>query len=187
MRKGIACVAVLTCMFVVVPHLWAQATNPIDNLSYSEKTRFREILSATLAGPDYPSPAVRAEFWRLLDKVGRMSDGDIATLRETMTGIPVEYMRSFYEDALWAVKSGRPFKSGKTEELETRYLKRKLITEWRVRENEDMIRKIALRQPISTQGTTVLLDEARIQSILDGLSSSSKRVEVLFERLAPRR
>lgn len=150
-------------------------------LSSAEKTRFREILFGVMQDPDYMSPQVHGEFWLLLEKAA-LRPSDLKQLRDLLIGEATVYNRLLYEDAMWALKTGRPFKSIQREQYEKRLLALGLITEWRIRENESLIAKIAAREPVAYQGTTIVFNEDLVKGILDNIDKVMRRVDSLFSR-----
>lgn len=162
------------------PGISSTAADPIDPLSSAEKARFREIIAGVVEDPDYLTPVVHTEFWSLLNKTGPLPAPEVQQLRDTMTGILTIYHRYFYEDALWALKTGRPFKSLQREEYEKDLLSRGEITEWRIQENETLIAKIAAKEAIPFGGTTIVLSEDIVNEILAGLEDAGRRIDALF-------
>lgn len=183
------CVALVIAALATIPSLMSSqptrknlgvAADPADRLSSTEKTRFREILAGVIQDPDYLTLNVHAEFWTLLDKMGPLSPSEVQKLRDMMTGTVTIYQRYFYEDALWALKAGRAFKSLQRERYEKHLLNLDVITEWRIKENDTLIAKIAAKEPIPYQGTAVVLNEDIINEILASLEIVGKRVDTLF-------
>ena len=163
----------------------------VNSISYEDKQKFREIVTGVLRGnPTYLTNSVHKEFWSIWDKWieldGNWSpeefDRFMVWLRRTMTGIATVYQKLFWEDALWATTSGRPFKSSLRDKLEKEYLRKGLLNEWRIEQNEILINKIANKEAVSTDGRKVLFDENTIRLVLDNLESAGKRVEWIFTR-----
>jgi hypothetical protein len=154
--------------------------DPIDRLSSAEKTRLNEIILGVMQDPNYLTPNIHAEFWVILDKIGPLTPAEIEKTRDMITGMFTTYNRYFYEDALWALKIGRPFKSSQREKYEKHLFNLGLMTEWGIKENDRMMEKIAYKQPISTQGSTVLIKENMIKDILASLEATGKRLDELF-------
>jgi hypothetical protein len=156
--------------------------DPIDRLSSAEKTRFMEIILGVIQDPTYLTPNIHAEFWVIVDKVGPLTPAEIEKTRDMMTGMFTTYNRYFFEDALWALKIERPFKSIQREKYEKQLLNLGHMTEFRIKENDKTIERIASKQPISGQGSTVLVNEDIIKEILASLEATGKRLDELFTR-----
>lgn len=155
--------------------------DPLDNLSSREKIRFGEIIKGVLSDPNYLTRDIHDEFWRLRDKIGSLSAAEEQKERDMMVGTAT-YQRYFYEDALWALKKGSPYKSLQRENFEKRLLKIGVIPEWRIKENEALIEKIATKKEVPHGGSYIIFTEELILKILDGLEATSKRVEKLYTR-----
>lgn len=155
-------------------------STPIDRLSPGERIRFNEILTGVIQDPEYMASKVHDEFWVLLNKMGPLSPAEAQKLREIMTGVATTYQRYFWEDALWALKTGRPFKSLQRERYEKHLLNLGVLTEGRIKENETLTAKIAFKEPTPYQGTTVVFNEQIINKALANLGAVRKRVDDLF-------
>ena len=96
-------------------------------------------------------------FGLFLIKIGGPSPKEIKEIREMIAGPFVTYNRYFFEDAIRALKTGKPFKSAQRENYE-KYLRNSgIMAEVRIKENEDLMARIASKKPISQQGSTVLV------------------------------
>lgn len=172
----------LPCRTETLPKGTSSVHDPLDNLSSAEKERFREIVRM-VGKPDVAiTPQIRREFWGLMDKAGKISQEQAALVRDLMFGAATVYMRYFYEDALEALKEHQPFKSLQREQYEKQLLKVGAMAEWRVKQNEDLIRQIANRKSIDSPQGKVLLDETVIRRILTGLEVAGQRINLLFTR-----
>lgn len=156
----------------------ASPSYSLDRLSTAERSRFREMIAGVLQDEVYPTRQVREEFWAILGKSGVASSEDEQMLKDEMVGTTTVYMRYFYEDALWALKTGRPFKSVRREEYEERLVALGAMNQWRITGNENLIEQIAARQPVRG----ILFDEDAIKATLADLEPTGKRVELLFTR-----
>jgi hypothetical protein len=156
------------------------AKSSIESLSSGDKDRFREIMGGVARDASFLTVENKAEVKAILHKAGVNNKESVAYFRNTIIGESSAYQKLFYEDALQAVKTGRPFKSMERENLEKKMLSEKTITEFRIEENEKTIEKIAARLPIATNGTEVLLNSDAIKNILANLNASMKRLDELF-------
>jgi hypothetical protein len=156
--------------------------SPLDDLTSGEKERLRDILRL-VGKPDVRiTPVLRREFWGLMEKGGRLTPSDVATVKDLMFGAATVYMRLFYEDAIEAYKTRQPFKSLEREQYEKRLLKLGVMSEFRVAQNGRLMEQIAAHQPVSTAEGDVLMDSTSIRSILANLSVAGQRMNLLFTR-----
>jgi len=151
-------------------------------LSPQEQARFKAIILGVETDPSYMTPQVRAEFWALLDKE-KVSSRDEQHLKNT---VPLQslYVRSFWRDALSSFKAGHPIKSAERKIYESRLTETvspKTAAQRVVKDNE-MITKIAAHKPVVVRGTTVLLDQDIIQSVLDEADAAFARLNKLYTR-----
>ena len=154
----------------------------LDRLSPAEKVRMREIISGVMRDPDYLTADVHAEFWTIGDKLGWKSlppDG-FYWIRDWLGEMTTTYMRYYYEDALTALKTGRPFKSLERGSAEKRLLKSGLIPDWRIAENDKLMEKIAAKEPVSSHGSTFVYTEEIIKDALDNIEASRHRLDALY-------
>lgn len=154
--------------------------SPSIQLSVDDKIRLREIALQVMQNEDQPTIATQKEFWEILNKQGPLSSDQLKDYRDTLINGASIYQRYFFEDALWALKTGRPFKSNEREDYEKILIKNGVLSEWRVKESESLIAAIAKKEPIPSQDGQVILDEEAIKNILSNLNSALKRVETLL-------
>lgn len=156
--------------------------NPEARLSVDEELRVRDIIKGVLQDPDFITPEIHSEFWGYLNKDGVATDLFLAEQKELLTGIILKQQKYFYEDAICAVTSGKPTKSVKREQYEKALLAKGIITESRVNQNEEIIRKIAEMQPISVDGNEIIMTEDILKTVLGSLDATSRRVDHLFTK-----
>lgn len=144
--------------------------------SSQEKTRLREIIAGVVQHESFLMAAVHAEFWQIMSKA-RPTSAQVEEVRIATVGAIVDYQRLFYEDALWALKSGRAFKSNQREQYENALVEFGVLTRFQVAQNERNIELIAARQPLPTGD---VLDEAGAQAVLQSLAEVGARVDRLF-------
>lgn len=182
----------LTGYFIIKPNVIRNVENkeqnayaqsdPVDNLSSSEKLRFREIVKEVMGYENMPTVEIHEEFWKLLYKTG-MSDKDILQLKDTMTGISTTYMKYFYEDALIALSEGRVYKSKQREDYEKRLLQLGLMTEFRIKDNENLITQIVEGKPIKIDAENqIVLTKEIIEPIIANLNQAGQRIQKLFSK-----
>ena len=156
------------------------AQSALDALSSYEKERFRDILKGALQSPDTLTSEQLEDFHSILKKIGITTSEQMTQLREFMTGVTNTYQRYFWEDALSALKDGRPFKSMQRERYEKYLLSQQIVTEFRIKENEVLIEKISRREPVPLEGQEVVLNEMSIREILGGLAKVNSVLDKLF-------
>jgi len=173
---------------IVVPSFAAEPSSDkteefnIDRLNAIDKNRIREIITGVGRDADYLTQDIHDEFWSIWSKSGEIGKEETQIIRDIMVGVTSKYMRYFYEDALWALSTGRPFKSNQRESYEEYLLNLDVITKWRIEQNEKMIEKIAYNESIKSDGGEVLYDENLIKEILGNLEKASERFDHLFTR-----
>lgn len=141
--------------------------------------RFQEIIEGVIANPNFLTPSVRQEFHQILGNIGG-SPAHVRELREIMTGVTIVYQPLFWQDALFAVQTGKPHKSRQREDYEKKMIARGLATTERINKNDMLVSKIAARESIPWQDQQVVLEENAIQGILSNLQESLRRVDELF-------
>ncbi len=154
-------------------------TSNVDNLSSEEKARFREIMTAVIQSNENLTAEIHSEFWILLRKMGVREEGQIAQLKDVMTGASGKYQRYVWEDAQKSLREGRVFKSPEREAYE-KYLQSIGMTEDRRIQNDEFIKKIANKIAIPIQGENVVMNEEMIKEILSNLASATARIDKLF-------
>jgi hypothetical protein len=147
--------------------------------SKKDARRVKEIIKKTMLQPDYLTPSIHAEFWRILGK-GNFSSADIVHMRRTMTGVLTEYQPLFWNDAKISLKTGRPYKSDQRHNLETELLKNRIISKGRVGKNQALMNKIAKREPLSRNGVKFVVDTKVIDTTLGRLGSVAGAINRLF-------
>jgi len=158
--------------------------NEPSPLSANDSARIQEIMANVTGDPNFLTPSIRSEFWTLLRK-GQFSQKEIEETRKINEVFATVYMKLLNEDALIALKTRCTYKSNEREEVEGLLLKSKVFNQWRVRENERLIEKIAAREPIQIGENKIVMDEARINRSLQDLATVSNRLTQLFTEPAP--
>lgn len=148
-------------------------------ISHSENSHLREIITEAMEQGG-AHPKLYREFWAILSKNGPLPPGEVQNFRDMTTGTVPVYQRYFYQDALRSLRSGTPYKSTQRDQYEEYLLSMKLITKWRIRENDQLIATIAAGKPIPYEATTVVMDEGRINHILTSLAMAEQSLDRLF-------
>lgn len=155
------------------------ATNPLDRLSSTDKSRLREITTAVMQENGMPTTKIYQEFWGIWGKMS-LSQQDYGYMRLIMVGASADYQKLFWEDAMTAFQTGRPFKSNEREQLEKKLQEAQLMTNFRVQQNDDFIEKVAKREPINAPQGTAFITDVEIRNTLDNIEAITQRINRLF-------
>ncbi len=180
-------VPVVTTIVVAVMILggapgWSQTGPPspqLQRLSPQEAARFQQIITGVIQNPNYLTPSVHGEFWRILRKMGA-SPAEVKAVRERMTGMLTVYYPLFWQDALTSLRNRRPYKSPQRQQYEKKLLAQRLITRSMVNSNDAMMANIASGNPIVVQGKSIPLNQQAIEASLRNLQVTVARVDRLF-------
>lgn len=151
------------------------------NLSSSEKVRVREILTAVIQSDEALTPENHTEFWIYLKKMKMTEKQDVDQIRDLMTGLIVKYQKYTWESAAQALKTGQLYKSTELEDYEKQLKSSGVLSDARLSENNKFIENVAQKKPILVQGQEVIVDEERIQYVLNNLIEVADRVDKLFK------
>lgn len=149
------------------------------NLSSSEKVRVREILTAVIQSDEALTPENHTEFWIYLKKMS-VTEKNVDQVRDMMTGIIVKYQKYTWEAAAQALKTGQLYKSTELENYEKQLKSSGVLSDTRLNENNKFIENVAQKKPILVQGQEIIVDEERIQNVLNSLVEVAERVDKLF-------
>ncbi len=152
----------------------------LTELSSTELARFKEIMTSALQSDTYLTTAIRQEFWALMDKLGPVTEADIATFKDTIVGPGLTYMQYFFTDALTALQTGQPYKSPERQQYEQRLIGLGVMTQYRLNQNESLMQSIATGQPVTLGGETGVVDAAIIQQGLENVAAGEARIELLL-------
>lgn len=152
----------------------------VDALSSEEKARFREIATGVMQGQDALTKEVHAEFWVLMTKMGIRGKSQVDQFKDVVTGVSSKYQRYLWEDARQALRQGRAFKSLQRDEYEKHLKNLGLLSDFRIRENEEFVNKIAKKKPLPVQGQNVVITDPIIKETLANLAEVTKRLDQLF-------
>lgn len=147
-----------------------------------EMDRIKEIINITIKFPGNPTNELHQEFWSLLEKRNKISEKEVEELRDFIAWAPV-YMKYFYEDSLISIKTGIPYKSKIREEYQNRLSGLGLGAESRMKQNDELMKKIANKEPIEggPPGITILTEDY-IKEVLKTLEATGDRINKLFTR-----
>lgn len=156
----------------------------INTKIYTEddKKMMKEIIQNALSSNSDSLSIHKKDLWAILENYGTLSVNEIESLKEVTTSVFTSYMKLFYEDALASFKNGETIRSQKRAEYEDNALIKGIFDEKRIKDNSELIRKIANHHPVLINGDEYVLDEAGINSILSSIDERSKIVEWLFTK-----
>ncbi len=117
----------------------------------------------------------------MVDEIGA-TQKDVDTLKDLLAGPIVIYMNYFFEDALIALKDGKPYKSKERAEYE-QYLKSlEAMTDDRIAANDRLMEQIAYKRPIQQGGQSAVMDETMLQRALVNVNLAVETITILFTR-----
>lgn len=146
---------------------------PIDDLN-----ELIEIELKTEQDSNMPTLAARHEFWRLIEKnkidLGLVHEWGLCQV-ETIEGA----QRLFWEDAAKSLNSGKATKSAERAEFEVTNL---YMTPERIKNNDEIINKVAKNQPILIGQEYITLTGMDIEEALGNTNSLIMRINLLFQK-----
>jgi len=146
-----------------------------------EKVRVREIMTNVARDETFLTDAIHREFWSLADKTGAKSTEDLERASNIIIKLGLTYQRYFWEDALWALKSGRFYKSRQRAPFETD--NKFMFHESRLRQSDLMIEDISQKVPIVVgAGEKKVFDEDAIVETLNRVQTSGSRIKQLLAK-----
>lgn len=148
-----------------------------------DKLRIHEIVSNTMRFDSYLTKDIHDEFWIIADKHLKMDNKKLQELRFVVTVNSLEYMRYYYEDMLVSMQEHRFYKSLDREDLEKYLLNNKLLSEWRIKDNDKLIQKAIDGVPVvDKDGKKFVFTKDIIFDALSKLNDIKKRIDILFTR-----
>jgi hypothetical protein len=98
----------------------------------------------------------------------------------SLSGSLTKYQRAFWEDARTAIMTEQPVRSTDRERLETELLKLNIVPPGRILQNEELIKRIAKREPIEMHRKEVIVTEQTVADTLSNIDQALKQYEHLF-------
>jgi len=168
-------------LFISLLSISSYGYDAVDNAK--DKLRIHKILSNTMRFDEYLTDDIRKEFWTIVDKHLKISDKQLRELRFLLTANALDYMMYFYEDMLISLQGHSLYKSLDREKIEKFLLKNKITSEWRIKENDQMIIK-ALKgiSVMDKDGNKLFFTKEVAYNALSRLDAIRKRVDLLFAR-----
>lgn len=127
------------------------------------------------------TPETIRQFWELVDEV-KATDEEVATMKDLLAGPIVIYMKFFFDDALIALSQGVPYKSPERAEYEQHLKSIHAITDDRIRQNDDLMSRIARKDPLLKGDRPI--DELIIRDALINVYEAIDSINILFTRPA---
>lgn len=145
-----------------------------------QKARMAEIMMHVLSEDDFLTPAIHREFWGIFTNGDSLSPEDLMAYRNSIADIMTRSQRSFWDDALIALKIGHAFKSVERENIEKDLVRQGVIPEWRVQQNEKVIELISSHKPVELNGESIVFTEELIELIASQVEPAEHRIRQLF-------
>ena len=160
-------------------------TNPMDYINQRDKERLSQILQTVSKKSNMPTREIHEEFWVILERQHKnWSEKEIETLRDQLVGLSLIYMKYYWEDALESFKKGSPEKGSKRASYEERLLKLGVLSQEKLMEYDENIRRIAFRESLNPKdgGPGAVVNEQGIGYVLTSLEGATERVTKLFNK-----
>ncbi len=160
-------------------------TNPLESINQRDRERLSQILQTVSKKSNMPTRETHDEFWAILERQHKnWSEKELETLKDQLVGVSLIYMKYYWEDALESFKKGSPEKGARRAGYEERLVKLGTLTQEKVMENDENIRRIAFREPLNTKegGPGYVVNEQGINYVLSSLEAASERVTRLFTK-----
>lgn len=155
--------------------------NSVNSMTPEDIQKVQEIIRKVVQEPGYLTTEIHNEFWSIINKYGNVSKENIEQIRDLVTGISNKYMKYFYQDALISMQRGNPYKSAEREAYE-KHLIELGLNEAKFKENDEMMNKIAIKEAVNIQGSSIVLTEDMINEIIANINSISERLDKLFTK-----
>lgn len=180
--KGFWFLTILLCAGITLAE---GVTNPMDYINQRDKERLSQILQTVSKKSNMPTKEIHEEFWVILERQHKnWSEKEIETLRDQLVGLSLIYMKYYWEDALESFKKGSPEKGSKRASYEERLLKLGVLSQEKLMEYDENIRRIAFREPLNPKdgGPGSVVTEQGIGYVLTSLEGATERVSKLFTK-----
>ena len=108
--------------------------------------------------------------------------------RSVTSDLFINYNKYFWQDAFHSLKSGHPYKSKYRSNYEKLCLKMRhfsRITPKRIKDDNELIEKIAAKQPIMHGGKKVVITQEMIKQAMKRLDETQRRFDLLYSRNLP--
>lgn len=170
--------AVLVPLFVLRP----SPTPGTHDLTDGDRAQMAAIYRRTLGDEGQPDDELRRAFWAIADRNGLRPD-DLSELRLRILGPAGEYMTLLLSDARASLHSGGEVRSPARLAFQERLRASGVMTEAKLKENEEFVRRVAARLPVPLgDGSTAVLDEGAIDQALQRASELDARLRLLHTR-----
>jgi len=154
------------------------------DLSIDEKLEVRRLFASALQSPESVS-VVKPKLWKILNAHGGLSEEVADEVREQFV-LGLQTSRLWMEDALVSLRERKPFKSTERENLENELIAKGAMTDFRRRQNEEMMAKVAVGEPIKAgDGSQVVLTEEVVRSVLQTYARKEQALATLLTPPSP--
>ncbi len=159
-------------------------TTPIDYINQRDRERLTQILQTVSKKTNMPTKEVHEEFWVILCKQHKgWTEKEIEALRDQLVGASLIYMKYYWEDALESFTKGSPEKSSQRASYEEKLIKLGTLSQEKLKENDENIRRIAFREPLNTgSGPEYVVTEQHLHYTLSFVESAAERISKLFSK-----
>ncbi|REE89114.1 hypothetical protein A8990_107213 [Paenibacillus taihuensis] len=151
------------------------------HMTAHQKDRFQMFVARVVRDRNNLTPETIRQFWELVDEV-KATDEEVATMKDLLAGPIVIYMKFFFDDALIALSQGVPYKSPERAEYEQHLKSIHAITDDRIRQNDDLMSRIARKDPLLKGDRPI--DELIIRDALINVYEAIDSINILFTRPA---
>jgi len=140
-----------------------------------------DIMRLVMATPGEPTQTTKSKFWSIIQENG-VSAQDINDTREVAVGPAVDYMKTFYQDALESLKTGKFVKSTERKQREDSLLQSGIITQEQYEKNQRMLENIAIGLSVTTPQGDIIFTEYMINNIIQSIDEQRDRVNLLLSK-----
>ena len=162
-------------------------TNMVQ-FSTTEESRMKEIILSVMQGnADTLTPVIYNEFWSIMNRHGKLCEEDIASTKDSFAAATA-CTKLFYLDALQSLNTGRVYKSVQRLDCENKTILALLPADkaaTRIKANDELMFKIASKQPVDTATDNVIFTKEMIESTLVDMNAKLERFDKLFTQNSP--
>ncbi len=153
--------------------------NKSKRLNNEDSTSIRYVLDKCNNPTDTLTEEYHTIFWSIVNKNGGNPDNivGIGSKKDRINilhQIAIGYQKSFFEDALISLKTGKPYNSNKRAEFNKEIRK---INNERFIKNKELMSKIAQKIPVPINGKEIVFTEELVLNVLKNLDSRFKLIE----------
>jgi len=152
-----------------------------DNLNSKEIIRLKEIIIEVMRNKDASINSLKKEYWNILDRVyGNNREKATHFMLGKVSQKQFYYGKYFWMDAMMSYTQGRVYLSNELLVMEEEMIKSGVITQSKIDNNHNMLKKIALKQKIVIDGQEVIFNADAIQASIDNSDGAIKRFRTII-------